>query len=154
MTNRTGLEPDLFESPAFLLEIFERVFLIDAMSLEKAIQLDASQTEHLTQLYFGNAACSERFEGDALQSHARAVAAAGQMGSDSVWNVQGRFHKFTLTGLLPVVNRDSPESPFFCNPGIPDHVPCDFIFALILKRFFTKRPLPRHTPEHAHAMCQ
>ena len=57
-----GLEPQFFESLAFLLEVFETVVLIDAMGLEKTIQLDAGQPQHLTQLWFGDAVGPELFK--------------------------------------------------------------------------------------------
>ena len=96
-------EPELFEGLPFLFKIFERVLLIDAMGLEKAVQFDASQAEHVTQLNFGDTARPERFEGEALQSHARNVTTTfDQMGRDSVRNVNSYIHSSTLRapGLL------------------------------------------------------
>jgi len=46
------------------------------MGFEKAVQFDASQAEHMTQLNFGDTARPERFESNAFQSHARNIAAA------------------------------------------------------------------------------
>ncbi len=57
-----GSEPQFFESLTFLLEVFKRVVLIDAMGFEKTIQLDAGQPQHLTQLRFGDAAGPEFFK--------------------------------------------------------------------------------------------
>ena len=69
-------------------------------AFEEAVQFDAGQAEHLAQLYFGDAASPERFEGYAFQGHAREITATfGQVGGDSVWNLQGHFHGFTLTGF-------------------------------------------------------
>ena len=44
------LLPEFFESPAFLFKIFESVLLIYAMMLEKTVEFNAGQAEHLTQL--------------------------------------------------------------------------------------------------------
>jgi len=62
-----GSEPQFFESLAFLLEVFERVVLIDAMGFEKTIELDAGQPQHLTQLRFGDAASPEFFKREGLK---------------------------------------------------------------------------------------
>ncbi|SPF49044.1 hypothetical protein SBA4_4000004 [Candidatus Sulfopaludibacter sp. SbA4] len=102
-----GLKPDLFESLPFLLEIFESVLLVDAMGLKEAVQLDAGKAEHLTQLYFGDASSPERFEGYAFQRHAREVAATfGQVGGDSVGDLNGHVHEFTLPGFCPSVKHN------------------------------------------------
>jgi hypothetical protein len=62
-----GLESQFFESLAFLLEIFETVVLIDAMGLEKTIQLDAGQPQNLTKLRFGDAGGPEFFKREGLK---------------------------------------------------------------------------------------
>src|SRR5689334_14319163 len=68
------LESELFESLPFLLEIFERVFLEDAMGFKEAVHLDASETKHLTQLRFRDAARAEFFKSKGFERPARQIA--------------------------------------------------------------------------------
>jgi hypothetical protein len=60
-------ESQFFEGLTFLLEVFQSVVPIDAMGLEKTIQLDAGQPQHLTQLYFGDAAGPEFFQRESFK---------------------------------------------------------------------------------------
>ncbi len=63
------------------------------MGLEEAVQLDAGQTEHLSQLYCGNATGPERFEGYAFQRHAREVAAGlDKAAANVVWYLNVYLH--------------------------------------------------------------
>lgn len=40
------LEPQVFENSLFLLKFFDSVFLINAVGLEEAVQLDPGQAQH------------------------------------------------------------------------------------------------------------
>lgn len=65
-----GSDAQFFEGLAFLLEVFERVVLIDAVGFEEAIELDAGEAQHLAQLQFGDAAGAEFFEGEGFEGSA------------------------------------------------------------------------------------
>ena len=55
------------EGLALLLKIFHGVVPIDAMGLEKTIRRDACQTEHFTQLWFGDTTGAELLKREAFE---------------------------------------------------------------------------------------
>ncbi len=47
ITSRTVLQSQFFKSSTFFLKVFERVFLEDPVGLQKAVHLNAGETEHI-----------------------------------------------------------------------------------------------------------
>ena len=103
-----GSESQFFKSQAFLLEVFQAVVLIDAMGLEKAIQLDASQPQHLTQLWLSYAAGPEFFKREGFQRPALQFVMNGlaaEVGGQIVGELEGELHNSTLTWLQSVIKQ-------------------------------------------------
>lgn len=106
-----GSESQFFESPAFLLEVFPAEVLIDAMGLEKTIQLDASQPKHLTQLWLGDPARPEFFEREGFQRPALQLVMNGltaEQGGQFVRELEGELHKSTLSCPQSLIKQSSP----------------------------------------------
>ena len=106
VVDRTGIgnhqphrsESQFFESLAFVLEVFQTVILVDAVGLEKTVQLNASQSQHLTQLQLGDAACPEflkreGFQRPALQLVVNSLAA--ELSGQVIRELEGELHYST-----------------------------------------------------------
>ena len=76
------------------------------MGFEKAVHLDAGQPQDLAQLRFRDPSGLQLFESEGFERPAREIAPAlGQLGGDRVRYLQSHFHKTTLPGSVPRVNR-------------------------------------------------
>ena len=88
-----GLECQRIECAPFFLKIFNRVFLIDAVALEEAIQLDATEAKHFAQLALIDAVGAELVDGAVLEFFVSRFAA--QLGDQFVGDVDGEIRKST-----------------------------------------------------------
>ncbi len=82
-----------------MLEVFERGVLIDAMRLDKTIQSDAGQPQHLTQLWFCDAPGPEFFDREGFERPALQFGMNGfpaEVGSQFVVDLYGQIHYPTL----------------------------------------------------------